>query len=158
MNTYGTQLLENLATENQAINNLVVLIQQEQSQLINANIVEVEQIIAQKAQHVAKLAELSSQRHAILALAGYESGESGMQSWIDQHSSEHKVNDAWQNLLTHVRNAKAMNHTNGLLINTHLNRNQTTLNVLRGTNKTGNFYGPDGQTTGVSKSRSIVVG
>lgn len=157
MNTYGKQLLENLTTENQAINNLIGLIQQEQSLLINANIVEVEQIIVHKAQHVAKLAELSNQRHAILALAGYQPGESGMQSWIDQHT-DHKVNEAWQSLLTQIRAAKAMNHTNGLLINTHLNRNQTTLNVLRGSNKTGNFYGPDGQTTGVSKSRSIVVG
>ena len=157
MNTYGTQLLENLATENQAINNLVGLIQQEQSLLINANIAEVEQIIAHKAQHVAQLAELSNQRHAILALAGYQPGESGMQSWLEQHA-DHSVNDAWQSLLTQVRAAKELNHTNGLLINTHLNRNQGTLNVLRGSSKTGNFYGPDGQTTGVSKSRSIVVG
>lgn len=157
MSSYGTRLLENLSEENQAIIALVKLIRNEQTLLINANIEDVEKIIDQKAQHVAKLAELSNKRHLILAMTGHQPDESGMQSWIDQNAA-HTVNESWQRLLTQVTIAKELNRTNGLLINTHLKRNQSTLNVLRSSNKAGNFYGPDGQATGVTKSRSIVVG
>lgn len=157
MSTYGTRLLENLSEENQTIHSLVQLIQDEQALLIDANIEGLKQIIDQKAQHVAKLAELSNKRHLILAMAGHQPDESGMQTWVQQNAA-HVVNDAWQNLLTQVKAAKELNRTNGLLINTHLSRNQTTLNVLRGANKMGNFYGPDGRTSDVAKSRAIVVG
>lgn len=157
MTTFGTRLLENLSEENQAIHSLMKLIQDEQALLINANIEEIKQIVEQKAQHVAKLAELSNKRHLILAMAGHQPDETGMQTWIQQNSAQ-TVNDAWQALLSQVKAAKELNHTNGLLINTHLSRNQSTLNVLRGSTKTGNFYGPDGKTSSVTKSRSIVAG
>lgn len=151
------RLLENLSEENLAIQNLVALIQDEQALLINASIEEIKQVIDRKAQHVAKLAELSNKRYLTLAMAGHQPDESGMQTWINQNAAN-TVNDAWQSLLTQVKAAKELNHTNGLLINTHLSRNQNTLNVLRGSNKSSSFYGPDGQTTGVTKSRTIVVG
>lgn len=157
MSTFGTRLLENLNEENQAIHSLVKLIQDEQALLIDANIEEIKQIVEQKAQHVANLAELSNKRHLILAMAGHQPDETGMQTWIKQNSA-HAVNDAWQALLDQVKAAKELNHTNGLLINTHLSRNQNTLNVLRGSTKTGNFYGPDGKTSSVTKSRSIIAG
>ncbi|WP_124949215.1 flagella synthesis protein FlgN [Sulfuriferula thiophila] len=157
MSTFGTRLLENLHEENQTITSLVKLIQNEQALLINADIEEIKPIVDQKAQHIAKLAELSNKRHLILATAGHQPDESGMQTWIDQNAA-HTVDQAWQSLLNLVRTAKELNHTNGLLINTHLSRNQNTLNVLRGSNKTGNIYGPDGQTTSATKSRGIVVG
>jgi flagellar biosynthesis protein FlgN len=157
MSTYGTRLLENLNEENQTMLSLLALIQNEQTMLIHADIEAIKRVIDQKAQHVAKLAELSNMRHLTLAMAGHQPDESGMQTWIDQNSA-HAVNDAWQNLLTQVRKAKELNHTNGLLINTHLSRNQSALNILRDTNKAGSFYGPDGKTSGVNKSRSIVAG
>ena len=157
MSTYGTRLLENLDEENQTINSLVKLILDEQALLIHADIETIKQVVDQKAQHVAKLAELSNKRHLILATAGHQPNESGMQSWISQNAA-HLVDEAWQNLLNQVKVAKELNHTNGLLINTHISRNQSTLNVLRGSNKVGNIYGPDGQTTSATKSRGIVVG
>ena len=157
MNTVGTCLLENLHEENLTINNLVKLIQHEQTLLINADIEAIKLIVDQKAQHIAKLAELSNKRYLTLATAGHQSDETGMQSWIDQHTAP-AVNESWQSLLSQANTAKELNHTNGLLINTHLSRNQNTLNVLRGSNKTGNIYGPDGQTTNATKSRGIVVG
>ena len=57
-----------------------------------------------------------------------------------------------------ARQAKEINRVNGLLISSHIARNQSALNVLRVQTGSGNFYGPDGQATARGVGRGLVVG
>lgn len=157
MSTFGTRLLANLTDEQQAITQLIELIQHEQTTLIAADIEAIEPITKQKAGLIAKLAELANKRHLILATANCQADETGMQAWIEKNNA-HEVNTAWQALMQQVKSAKLLNQTNSLLVNTHLARTQNSLNVLRGSNKAGSVYGPDGQTSSTSKARPIVSG
>lgn len=157
MSALSTRLLDHLTEENQLMDDLLALIKREQSLLVTNNIKEIQHVLDSKAKHVSDLAKLAHQRHLTLATTGLQADESGMQCWLDQNTGT-DVSNAWQKLLLKVQSAKECNRTNGLLINTQLNRNQSTLNVLRGSNNTGNFYGPNGQTTRTTLPRSLLVG
>lgn len=155
MTSFGSRLLANLMDENHAVDALIVLIQQEQVSLINANVEAIEPITKQKAGYIAKLADLANKRHLILATANCQPDETGMQIWLDKNGAP-EVKLAWQNLLSQVKAAKELNHTNSLLVNTHLARTRTALNTLRGGNQTGSVYGANGQTANSTKARAIV--
>ena len=155
MTAFGSRLLANLIDENHAIYALIGLIQQEQASLVNANVEAIEPITKQKAGHIAKLADLANKRHLILATAHCQPDETGMQAWLDKNSAP-EVQLAWGNLLSQVKVAKELNHTNSLLVNTHLARTRTALNTLRGGNQTGSVYSANGQTANSTKARAIV--
>ncbi|MEQ1667538.1 MAG: flagellar protein FlgN [Sulfuriferula sp.] len=155
MTTFSAQLLASLTDENHAVDVLIALIQQEQAALVDANVAAIEPITQQKAELIARLADLANKRHAILATANCQPDETGMQIWLDKNSAP-EVHLAWQNLLDQVKVAKELNRTNSLLVNTHLARTRTALNTLRGGNQTGNVYGANGQTANSTKARAIV--
>ncbi|MHB1676854.1 MAG: flagella synthesis protein FlgN [Sulfuriferula sp.] len=157
MNALSTRLLEHVTEENQLMDGLLELIQQEQALLVTNSIKDMQHLIDSKAKYISHLANLAHQRHLTLASNGLQADEAGMQIWLEQNNAA-IVNDSWQKLILKVQTAKEYNRTNGLLINTQLNRNQSTLNVLRGSNNTGSFYGPNGHTTRTTLPRSLLVG
>lgn len=157
MTSISTSLLAHLTAENRLMDDLLDLIQQEQILLVANNIKDIASVIDQKSKLISELANLAYQRHQTLGTIGLQASESGMQAWLAQHTGC-EVTTTWQTLVGKVQAAKECNRTNGLLINTQLNRNQSSLNVLRGPDSTGSFYGPNGQTTRTTLSRNIVAG
>jgi flagellar biosynthesis protein FlgN len=146
-----------LVEENQTVARLLQLLEQEQQQLIGANIDDLTVLMEEKAQIVIKMAELAKQRYRTLGEAGFEPQESGMQAWIDASKSI-AAGKSWTALLELARNAKELNRINGMLIGKHMVRNQNALNVLQGGSQAGSFYGPNGQSTIKPGSRSLVLG
>ena len=146
MNSLHDRLRDQLITENLSMDSLLDLIQQEQLMLIANNIKDMEYILDKKSEKIAELARLAHERHQMLASAGLQGDEAGMQVWLTQNPGG-DVHVAWHQLTDKVKTAKTCNDTNGLLINTQLNRNQSTLNMLRGAQPATGFYGPNGQTT-----------
>lgn len=152
-----------LAEELGAARRLHQLLKQEQTQLIAADIDGLTALTEQKATVVARMTELAKSRHRALAAAGFPAEEAGMQAWLHgmpvaADGSAAEARKSWIELLALAQSAKQLNRTNGILINTHLARNQTALNVLRGTAQGGNFYGPDGQQSMKAAARGLVVG
>ncbi len=149
--------MEHLAAENRLMDELQELIRQEQDLLIASNVKGIASVIDQKSKLISELACLTHRRHQTLAAAGFQADESGMEDWLSQNTDS-GVSTIRQKLMDKVMTARECNRTNGLLINTKLNRNRNSLNILRGADNTGNFYGPNGQTTQVQLSRNFVVG
>jgi len=149
MNDLVGPLCQNLEQEVQVVDALLGLIQNEQHLLVHAQLANMRAIIDQKARHIARLAELASQRHIMLAEAGFPSNEDGMQDLLQQQPDE-PVAQLWQQLLKQVESAQRLNNTNGLLINSQLGRFRSALNVLSGHNN--DIYGPDGQTSHVTRA------
>lgn len=147
-----------LAEECNTARCLIQLLQQEQTHLIEANIESLTRLTEEKAQVIARMSELATQRYRTLASTGFAPQETGMQTWLKSATAEPAAHKTWNTLLTLARSAKELNRTNGLLINQHMTRTQTVLNVLHGNNQTTNFYGPNGQSTSIQASpRSVVV-
>ena len=158
-----SNLAGTLLEELDAARRLQQLLKQEQTQLIAADIDGLTALTGQKATLVARMTELATSRHRSLAATGFPAGETGMQSWLHKlppaaDGSAAEARKSWIELLALAQSAKHLNRTNGILINTHLARNQTALNVLRGNTQGGNFYGPDGQQSTKTTARGLVVG
>lgn len=156
MHTPGNGPATSLGEEIGAGKALLQLLKQEQEHLIKADLDGVTTVAEEKAKTVARMTELALQRHRSLAAAGFEASEAGMQNWIGKAGAP--AGKSWNELLDIAREAKELNRTNGLLIGQHMARNQNALNVLQGTPQGASLYGPDGQATSKSTSRTLVVG
>lgn len=153
---------ETLPEEQQAIRTLIGLLQQEQDLLIRADIDDLPLLTERKAPVLALAATLAVRRHRSLTACGQAASEAGMQSWITLHSQGSPEGTTllsdWTDLLALARQAQEINRVNGMLIHTHMARNQSALNVLRVQTSGGNFYGPDGQASPPSKGRGLALG
>jgi flagella synthesis protein FlgN len=158
MQSSSTSPAHSLNDEHKAVHHLIQLLKQEQAQLIDADIDGLTVLTEEKAKAVAHMAELADLRYQALAAAGFAPKEAGMQEWLKSPSATVTADKSWNELLTLARSAKELNRTNGLLINKHMMRNQTALNVLHGNAPGGAFYGPDGQSTAKSTTRNLVIG
>lgn len=147
-----------LAEELEAARALSKLLKQEQDLLIAADIDNLAALVQQKASLIARMSEYAAKRLDALTQAGHAADETGMQQWLDSPAcTDRNVKKAWDELLANIRAAKEMNRTNGLMIGTHMSRNQATLQVLQG-NQSGQVYGRDGQTSVQASRRSLIVG
>jgi flagella synthesis protein FlgN len=154
----ASTLVAQLAQEIDATERLVAMLKQEQEHLIHADIERLTALTEEKSKAVSQLAELASLRHRRLAEAGLPANEEGMQHWMKRLAPSAPALGAWSRLLELMGSAKELNRTNGVLINSHLARNQTALNVLQQNAQGGTFYGPNGQASAKPTGRGLVVG
>lgn len=152
-NTPSTHLHE----ERNTITRLLALLKQEQCHLIAADIDQLSALTPQKSLLVQQMAGLARQRHGALAAAGFAAGEAGMTDWIAA-ASDAAGAAIWHEVLNLTREAKEFNRLNGTLINKHMVHTRSVLNLLRPAPPSGNFYGPNGQSTSNPTNRGFVVG
>lgn len=164
MNTTQAAMATYLNQEISAAHELTDILQEEQNQLLLSNIDELEPLIAKKASLVAQLGQYTRDRHNFLKDAGYEPTQAGMTSWISNCLNEQdaiQISSYWNELIGLSKSAKEINRLNGLLISSHMKRNQQTLAILHGQNEenTG-MYGPDGQRNRMNPVpvRGIIAG
>lgn len=148
MNETQAEMATFLSQEIRSARELMDILQEEQNQLLLSNIDELEPLIAKKATLVAQLGQHARDRHAYLKEAGYEPTQIGMSNWINNCAAPEKaaeLSNSWNELVEISKSAKEINRLNGLLISSHMRRNQQTLAILHGENdeNTG-LYGPDG--------------
>lgn len=152
---------DQLDQELEAARQLQQVLKQEQALLIAASIDGLSTSTERKAQLIARMAELANTRLNALAGAGLAPEEASMQQWLDRQPAGSNARAAaqarWDELLQLMQTAKETNRTNGLLIGTHMSRNQSALQVLQG-NQGAEIYGRDGQTSVQASRRSLVVG
>lgn len=161
MISFGANPAGGLAQELDVARQLMNLLKQEQNQLVDANIEGLSALVEQKSALINRMSKLAGARLKALAEAGFTADEASMQKWLaspkSKSSNQAATKKTWEELVTLIRSAKEMNRTNGLLIGTHMSRNQTTLQVLQG-NQGSQVYGPDGQTNVQASRRSLIVG
>jgi flagella synthesis protein FlgN len=165
MHTSASNPAETLSEELGAGRALLQLLKNEQELLVSADVDGLNKAIEEKGRLVARMGELAKRRHRSLAGAGFEASEAGMQIWLKSQKSArhaghkaHPAQQSWTSLIELAQLARELNRTNGMLINQHMARTQTALNVLQGPPEGGNLYGPNGQATGPGGGRRLVVG
>jgi len=160
MNASAPQInpADSLSEEHKAASHLIELLKREQTELVAAKIDGLIDLSEKKSSAVSQMMQLANTRHRKLASAGFASSEKGMQDWMKSSAAKPDVKKLWAELIAYARSAKELNRINGILITKHMMRNQTALNVLNVNVPGGNFYGPDGQSTGKTVSRNLVIG
>ena len=155
----GTSPADSLSEEHKAVRALTQLLQQEQEQLVEANIEGVAALTEPKAQAAVRMAELTNWRYQALRAAGFEPQESGMKAWLDTSAASLTATKSWQELMALAETAKEINSVNVTLISKQMVRNQNALNVLQFGSVQGNHvYGPNGQTSQSPLGRHIAAG
>lgn len=158
MQTIGERLANSLSEEQKIASELLEVLQKEQDSLVAADVESLMNLTKDKARIASRMSDLAKQRYDVLAEAGFDASETGMQAWTDSAAATPAVRDAWKALLSLARSGKEHNRINGLLISQHMSSNQSALRVLYSHAQGGNFYGPDGQSTGKVGGRHLGAG
>ena len=138
------------------LNELVALLTKEQASLVNMDIDEVEGILDAKSTLILQIADATKKRHQALGHAGFDANENGMATWV-RASENAEVHAAWEVFQGQLARAKELNRVNGQVINQHFKRNQQAINALQGKAPTATgVYGPNGQTSTTSSTRSML--
>lgn len=139
-------ILQCLLAETRLMDSLRQLLQDEQLALVDESLDSLNKLMADKAQVLQQLSELEAERLRHLNALGCSSDPAGMESFLQQYGNP-ELQQGWSQLMQASADARELNHTNGLLINRRMSKNQTALNILQRGNNTGALYGPNGQST-----------
>jgi flagella synthesis protein FlgN len=132
------------------------LLQQEQGALINTDADQLLQLATRKSELIEKLAGFSAQRNRQMTAAGCENNAAGIATYLDTIKARAETRELWGKLLDLAREVEQINHSNGILIDTHLRHNQQTLSVLQNAaNPAASLYGPNGQISGAASGRRL---
>lgn len=149
--------MDSLREEHKAIVELLEVMKQEQTQLLEADIDKLDALTAEKSRIVAQMSELASCRHRALQAEGFDPCEQSMPAWLEKNADA-SAKETWEEVLNIARSAKEINRVNGMLINKHMLRTQSAIKALHMPPPGGNFYGPNGQSTMKASSRRLVIG
>ncbi|MDR0933933.1 MAG: flagellar protein FlgN [Burkholderiaceae bacterium] len=148
MKATQTAMTSSLNQEIATARALVDILQEEQNSLLTASIGELEPLVTQKAALVAQLSQHTRDRNESLKKAGYEPTLAGMNAWLESSRNEPetiRIEKDWGELVLLTQSARELNRLNGMLISSHMARNQQALSILHGNKPDTGIYGPDGQ-------------
>ncbi len=148
-----------LPEECAAMRQLHALLAEEQAALSAADAVACEALLPAKAALVAQLSELAAGRYQELGSLGHSADETGMRAWLATAMAQgaEDVGSLWQSLLAHTRDAHALNHLNGVLLQQLLTQNQLAMQQLRH-GVSADIYGPGGQPHAIALRPARAVG
>lgn len=142
-------LLTCIQNEANAMAELVDVLRQEQALLTQAPSLtlmeEISAITHKKNQTINSISQIGKLRNNELSRLGFRATETTMPKWLQNKDQV----ECWSTLIKQTKKANELNRVNGLLINRHLLRNQSTLQVLlqnHPTNAATNLYSANGQS------------
>ena len=142
-------LLICLQNESDTMAALVEMLTQEQAALTLAPTValmdEINTITRNKNEIIAAVSQAGLLRRRELTRLGFNQIDTTLPDWLQDDAQL----GCWQQLISHTKKANELNRINGLLINRHLLRNQSTLAVLTRQHNSATapaLYGANGQS------------
>jgi flagella synthesis protein FlgN len=143
-----------LEREYRAVEAFVALLRQEAALLESGTTESLAALAEEKLRAATELADFSATRDSKLIHAGFQPGAAGMESWIGSPTGA-GYREQWRKMLDLAAQARAINETNGKLINVRLRNNQQALSILMAAADQAVTYGPDGQQHPGGGGRSL---
>ena len=143
-----------LDREFRALESFVALLRREQSLLEEGSTDSLAALAEEKLKAATELADFSATRDSKLMHSGMQPGRTGMEAWTATPAGA-GYRQLWQRLLELTAEARALNETNGKLINIRLQNNQQALSILMAAADQAVTYGPDGQQRAGGGGRSL---
>lgn len=139
-------LLEALEAEREATARFVELLRREQQALGGSTADEVDAITPVKARMAEELAQHVRNRRAHLIGMRLTPDAQGMRAWAAAHAECGKATALWESLRALVGQARALNETNGVLIEMRLQHCERSLAALNEACGRTTLYGRHGHT------------
>lgn len=153
----ASSLLSLLGRESDAFRQFYQILESEQAALLDGDINRLLPLAQQKNNKVLELTQVGDARNALLTRATGADNQIGMNAWLARFDADGRFGVAkrWEELLDLARRAKALNESNGLVINSRLASNEEALAILTGAAaSTSRLYGRDGQAYGSAPGSS----
>lgn len=145
-----------IASEHDATQNFIDLLQREQKTLQQADISTLVPLTNEKMHQAQQLAQLADARNRWLATLGHTGDRSGMERMLHDYPA---AAGAWKELLQSAEIAAHLNKINGILVDQRLRHNQQALAVLQAApTQNSDLYGSDGQPRPFSGGRPLGEG
>jgi flagellar biosynthesis protein FlgN len=147
----AAELARALAAEQGSLRAFVDVLQEEQEALTNGDIDALPHLADRKLLCAGEVATRAQARRDCALALGVAPGRAALTSWLQQHAS---VADArlWKEIVTLAEAARALNETNGVLVERRMADTRSALRLL-GNAAAGGLYDRDGQTHAQSHGR-----
>ncbi len=135
-----------LQAEHEALAAFVSLLQAEQEILVHGDAQRLAQLAPDKERQVERLSSLGAERTRLLQDLGLVASAAGMESWLHSQPKEAlgTLRKLWRELLHRAEAARALNQSNGVLIESKLQQNRLRLSVLQSAASPAALYRADG--------------
>lgn len=130
------------------------VLKSEEQALIRGDIERLASIAEDKIRLARELGKYAAERSGYLAAHGFSPDAHGMSACATGNA---EATALWNRLLELAKQTYQINQTNGVLVNTRLQRNQQALAVLQRAFNSASLYGPDGQPQDAAGSRSLDI-
>ncbi|MEI7968421.1 MAG: flagellar protein FlgN [Betaproteobacteria bacterium] len=146
-----------LHAERLGFSRFLAILQGESSALLRGDVEELLRLAESKTAVVEELIALATSRQEALMVSGFSSDRTGMTEWLIVHGArEHsRLSTLWNALLADATEARQLNQTNGILIESRLRFNQAALTALRAASEQATLYGPNGSPDFKTRSRAL---
>lgn len=141
-NALRARLIALIDAERTQVEGFVALLEEERIALGERDAEPLFGIAERKTALARTLQQFSDNRAALLAQAGLPNDRSGIETLLGDPRQT-----SWQNYLARVKQARDLNHDNGIRVTERLGSNHQALAVLMSLSETPATYGPDGQTS-----------
>lgn len=143
-------LLAELEAETSLVNRFIALLKTEQRALKEGFVESLKQFAQEKSNLVTDLRRRQSKRE----LEASTAEGAGIEAWIARQGGV-PATRRWLELLDQAREARRLNHINGILIDTLMRNNRQALNILQGAARRATLYGPDGLNQNYTGGRML---
>lgn len=139
-------LLDALQAEREATARFVDILRREQQALSVGNADCLDAVTPEKARMADELSQYVRNRRAHLIRLGYTPDVQGMRAWAARHPDSSKAAGMWESLRALAGQARALNDTNGMLIEMRLQYCERSLAALNEACGRTTLYGRHGHT------------
>lgn len=140
------RLVQGLNDEAQLIQQFVDLLLHEQKALSAGDTDALPALAEDKSKLAGQLDRMAEDRCNALLSMGFSADRKGIEAWCARFPTEQNVARTWERILDLAREAQALNHLNGELIQLRMNVTAAALESLRAGKSSLDLYGPDGQS------------
>jgi flagellar biosynthesis protein FlgN len=146
----GDSLLAELAAETTIVSRFLALLKVEQRALKEGYVDSLQQLAQEKSTLVTELRGRQAKRERDATSAN----SAAIGAWIARRGGM-AATRRWLALLDLAREARRLNHLNGILIDTLMRNNRQALNVLQTAAQRATLYGPDGLSQSYTGGRVL---
>ncbi|PXW91357.1 flagella synthesis protein FlgN [Nitrosomonas sp. Nm84] len=136
-----------LEAEKSTLGKFIEILKEEEDALVQGKIEEIDYLSSNKSRLIEKLIQIDGHRNEYLKNQGLALEKSSISNWLEkQLLNQPGIQTLWNELLALAQIAQKINHSNGLIISTHLQNNQRAFAALHCAAGNVSLYGSKGQT------------
>ena len=150
-----SRIASSLAEQQQTSAALLEVLSREYETLSSTHPENLEAIVRQKQELLARLGELDQALRATITAAGFGEDSKGLEAFLRAADTSGRLQQQWRKVADTLRECETQNQVNGGLLELSQRQVEQALTLLRGQPQEGTLYSADGHRIQGSRSRPL---